>query len=77
MIDDTPLYEQVGFDYVATLRELLTRMTFEEVAFNLGYRSNGSVTELLKGRIPSHKHGEAMWALYLNTFGKKPPLNGQ
>jgi hypothetical protein len=69
-----PLYDQVGFNYVASIRELLTKMTYMELAFAIGYSSSGSISSLLRGRAPAHRHGEALWALYCDTFGKKPPL---
>lgn len=69
-----PLHEQVGFDYVATVRELLTKCTYEELAFSIGYESVGSISGILKGRTPSHLQGEALWAFYISHFGKKPPL---
>ena len=69
-----PLHELVGFDYVAALREILNQLTYEECAYRVGYSSTGGVTAVLKGRVPSHKHGEAIWALYLELFDRKPPL---
>lgn len=73
-MSDLPLHEQVGFDYVAAVRELLERVTYQELAFSIGYESVGSISGLLKGRKPSHIQGEALWAFYLATFGRKPPL---
>lgn len=69
-----PIHEQVGFDYIAALRDLLTILTFKEIAGHVGYRSVGSVTAVLEGKIPSHIHGEAIWALYMEKFKRKPPL---
>lgn len=69
-----PLHEQVGFDYVKATTELLTKMSRMEMSERIGYASAGSIHSLLKGRTPSHIHGEAIWALYLETFGHKPPL---
>lgn len=69
-----PLHDLVGFDYVAALRDILKRMTYEELAFRIGYSSTGGITAVLKGRVPSHRHGEAIWALYLELYGRKPPL---
>lgn len=69
-----PLNDLVGFDYISALREILKRLTYEEAAYRLGYSSTGGVTAVLKGRVPSHKHGEAIWALYLELFNRKPPL---
>lgn len=73
-MSDLPLHEQVGFDYVATVRELLERMTYMDLALSIGYESVGSISGLLKGRRPAHPQGEALWALYIETFGRKPPL---
>jgi len=72
---DQPLYKQVGFDYVTALSELLQRFTYQEIAERVGYKSVGSVTSVLSGRTPSHIHGEAIWALYIAAFGKKPPFS--
>lgn len=69
------LYEQVGFNYIEALAELLTRYTYSEIAHNVGYKSVGSITAVLEGKTPSHRHGEAIWALYVDTFGRKPPLD--
>ena len=71
---ELPLYEQVGFDYVATIRELLQKLTYGEIVHRVGYSSVGSISAVLKGNTPSHKHGEALWALYVQMYGKKPPL---
>ena len=67
---------QLGFDYVAAVSELLNKFTYKEIAERIGYRSTGSVTAVLEGRIPSHSHGEALWLLYKVTFGRRPPLSG-
>lgn len=73
-MSDLPLHEQVGFDYIATVRALLEKMTYMDLAFAIGYESVGSISGLLKGRRPAHPQGEALWALYIETFGRKPPL---
>ena len=69
-----PLHEQVGFDYMQATKDLLTKMSRMELSDRVGYASAGSIHALLKGRTPSHIHGEAIWALYIEVFGKKPPL---
>lgn len=74
-MSETKLNEQVGFNYVATVLELLRLMTYEELAGYLGYRSKGAISKILDGAIPSHVQGEALWALYHDTFGKKPPMD--
>jgi len=75
-VSDRPLNERVGFDYVGALKELLEKFTYEELADLLGYKSGGSLTAIVKGKtIPSHIHGEALWALYHDTFNRKPPMS--
>ena len=69
-----PLHDLVGFNYALALREILNVLTYEELAYRIGYSSTGGITAVLKGRVPSHKHGEAIWALYLELFHRKPPL---
>lgn len=71
----TPYSELVGFNYSAATLELLKRFTYDELKDLLGYQSKGSISQLLEGVIPAHDKGEALWALYMDTFGHKPPLN--
>lgn len=71
------LYEQVGFDYIAAINDLLRKFTYLEIASHVGYKSTGSITAVLEGKTPSHRHGEALWALYCDTFGRKPPMVAQ
>ena len=66
------LHERVGFDYVAAMRRLLTVFTYSEIASRVGYNSVGSVSAVADGRVPSHVHGEAIWAMYVDKFGEKP-----
>lgn len=73
--DETSLHARVGFDYAQAMKDLLKRLTHMEIAFRIGYQSTGSVTAVVKGVIPSHKHGEALWALYMEVFGTKPPMS--
>ena len=74
-IEELPLYERAGFDYAGALRNLLKKMTYTELAGKIGYSSTGSITAVLKGHVPSHVHGQAIWSLYLETFGEKPPMS--
>lgn len=74
-MSEAPLYERVGFDYVAAMNDLLAKFTYSEIAAKLGYKSTGSITAILKGHSPAHQHGEALWALYIETFNRKPPLS--
>ena len=70
---DPPLHAQVGYDYAGALTELLKIYTYSEIAERIGYRSVGAVSAIKNGNVPSHVHGEALWALYKDTFKKKPP----
>lgn len=70
----TEFYDEVGYDYIATVRKLLQKLTYEELAYRVGYQSVGSIGAVLKGHIPNHKHGEAIWALHIEMYGCKPPL---
>lgn len=74
MTSDAPIHEQLGFDYVKAVADLLERLTYREIADRLGYNSVGSVTAILDGKVPSHLHGQALWMLYSATFGRRPPL---
>jgi len=73
----TSLYDLVGFDYVRAVSDLLLKFTYADIASRVGYRSTGSITSILDGQVPSHMHGEAIWALYIETFKRKPPLIAQ
>lgn len=75
-VENLPLEERVGFNYSQALTDLLTRMTNEELVLALGYKSIGAIHEIRKRkRKPNHPHGEAMWALYMATFDRKPPMS--
>ncbi len=69
------LPEHVGYNYVAALLALLKRMTYRQVCDALGYRSKGALSKILDGAVPKHIHGEALWALYVETFKEKPPMS--
>lgn len=64
----------LGYDYMRAISELLERFTYQEIATSIGYRSVGSITSILSGKVPSHLHGEALWLLYQKTFNRRPPL---
>ena len=68
------LCDLVGFDYQRAILDLSRRLTYEEIAKAIGYDSKGSISAILKGTVPSHIQGEAIWALYCDTFGQKPPF---
>ncbi len=63
----------VGFDYALAMRKLNQRYTYLELADLLGYASSGSIHKLINGALPNHPVGEAIWVLYRETFGEKPP----
>lgn len=65
----------VGFNYSLALLEILRNQTYEEIAAYLGYESVGAIGKIINGAIPSHPVGEALFALYLDIFGKKPPMS--
>lgn len=70
----TPLINLVGFDYAQAIRELNQAFTYSQLAKELGYDNKASITAIRNGSMPSHIHGEALWALYCDTFGHKPKL---
>lgn len=74
---EPPLHEQVGFDYAQAVREIHRLLTYDEIAERIGYDSKGSISRILDGAVPKHVQGEAIWALYIELFGRKPPLNVQ
>lgn len=63
----------VGFDYARSVLDLRQVLTYETIAERMGYESKSSVSRILAGVIPEHPQGEALWALYVETFGRKPP----
>lgn len=68
------IYEELGFDYSRAALELLRHgITYEVLAERMGYRSKASVSAILNGVIPSHRHGEALATVYLEAFGIRPP----
>ncbi len=64
----------VGFDYARAVLEIRKRMTYEEIAACLGYEYASSVGNIVNGRIPNHPQGEALFVLYRELFGCKPPM---
>ena len=69
------LFKQVGFDYAGALLELRNLLSYEELAALIGYESKASIARVIGGAEPPHRQGEAIWALYNDLMGKKPPLN--
>ena len=74
-MSELPLHEQVGFDYAKALLDIRNQLTYRQIAEALGYHSTAAIQKILDGSTPSHIQGEAIWALYMQMFGKKPPLN--
>lgn len=63
----------VGFDYAKAMIEISRRLTYWQIAEYCGYEGKQSVLDVIQGHIPSHPQGEAIWALYVELFGHKPP----
>lgn len=75
MTKERPVVD-AGFDYQRTVLELRVVKTYQQIAEFCGWASHSAVADVAAGRrIPSHPQGEALWILYLDLFGKKPPLN--
>lgn len=68
----TPLV-QAGYDYAMAILELRSRFTYDRIAEFCGYESKGAIANILCGGIPLHPQGEAIYILYFETFGRKPP----
>ena len=64
----------VGFDYSKALLEVREFMTYDEIAEYLGYGSKASILQIIRGTLPAHPQGEAIWVLYRSLFARKPPL---
>ena len=64
----------VGFDYALAMAEIRTKLSFGKISDYLGYESRTSIYRVLDGAIPPHPQGEAIWALYRELFGDKPPV---
>jgi hypothetical protein len=65
-------YVKAGYDYAGAVKRLKTVHTFEKIAGFCGYESVLSVRRVLQGSIPSHPQGEAIYIMYVETFGEKP-----
>lgn len=66
-----------GFDYQHAVRRLVDpfHYSYEQLADFLRYKSKSSVARILDGVVePSHSRGEALYILYVETFGEKPPF---
>ena len=65
----------VGFDYAQAVRLIHKLMPYAKIAEFLGYESPQSIAGIMAGAIPHHPQGEAIWVLYHELYGIKPPLN--
>jgi hypothetical protein len=63
---------QAGFDYIQAILELRNVKSYSEIAYFCGYDSKRSISQIINGTEPSHAHGEALYILYVETFGRKP-----
>lgn len=65
-----------GFDYDNATREIYGRVrSFQRIADLLGFSSANAVINIMRnGAIPSHPEGERIWIMYVDLFGKKPPM---
>lgn len=61
-----------GYNYKRAVLRLRSRMTDSALAKKLGYSHRNSILKLVNGAIPLHPVGEAIYILYVETFGEKP-----
>ncbi len=66
-------FAPVGYDYAETVRQLNKTLTYEQIAEFCGYESRNAIYKILKGGLPAHPQGEALWVLYRKVYGRKPP----
>lgn len=66
---------QVGFDYAKAVLEINHHgWSYERIAEYCGYEDKSGISRVASGaRIPSHPVGEAIYILYVEVFGRKPP----
>jgi len=73
-VNDPPV--PVGFYYAQALLDLRNRLTYAQISERLGYDGASSISDIInKGVIPSHIRGEALFVLYVEIFGHKPPMS--
>ena len=63
---------QAGYDYKRAVLELRATMTYKEISEYCGWDSKSTVNGILKGAIPSHPQGEALYILYTEVMNRKP-----
>jgi len=65
----------VGFDYARAILEIRQFHTYDQIAEFCGFTDKAIVSRIASGKeIPRHPQGEALWVLYVNEFGQKPPM---
>ncbi len=64
----------VGFNYSKTVLELQQVYSEKFIIEYLDYSHRESLRQIEDGTIPNHLIGEALYALYEDTFGKPPPM---
>lgn len=69
-----PPHVPVGFDYAAAVEKLHSKLSYAHIAEFCGYETAVSLLKVSRGATPSHPQGEAIWVLYRNTFGQRPPV---
>lgn len=63
---------QAGYDYPKAVLELRRVMSYAQIAARCGFLSPSAVSSIASGTVPSHPRGEALYILYVETFGRKP-----
>jgi ribosome-binding protein aMBF1 (putative translation factor) len=72
------LHNEVGYDYSRTVLEINHRAgwSYERIADFCGYENRSAIARVAtREMVPSHPRGEALYILYVELFGRKPPLN--
>lgn len=72
------LQNEVGYDYSRAVLEInhAGGWSYEDIAEFCGYEGRSAIARVASKAItPSHPRGEALYILYVELFGKKPPLN--
>jgi hypothetical protein len=71
------LSNEIGYDYSRTVLEINHHgWSYEKIAEFCGYENKSAIARVAsRETIPSHPRGEALYILYVELFGRKPPLN--
>lgn len=66
--------EGMGFEYARAVQDLKSKgWSYEKIAEQVGYKNKASIAAIVQGRQPRHRQGEALFYLYFEEFGCKPP----